>query len=258
MLNMLWHKAWLETRWRFVIGLVLLVLSACSTVFTYPQVVRLLSSMATPDLGGLIGRRVAESLALSRDYRGYVWSQLIRQNLLQTWALFAVLLGTGGLLSHGPGAGTLFTLSLPVSRRRVIGVRAATGLAELLMLALAPALAVPLLSPAVGQSYRVGEALVHALCLFVAGTVFFSLTTLLSTVFSGVWRPLLIVLCIGTVLGLFDLALRDVIPFSLFRVMSAEDYFRGRGLPWLGLFATAAASAAMLYGAAINFARRDF
>jgi len=88
--------------------------------------------------------------------------------------------------------------------------------------------------------------------------VFFSLATLLSTVFSGIWRPLLIVLCIGTVLGMFDLALRDLSPFSLFRLMSAEDYFRGNGFPWLGLFATVAASAAMLYGAAINLARRDF
>ena len=29
---MLWYKSWLETRWRFLIGLVLLMLSACGTV----------------------------------------------------------------------------------------------------------------------------------------------------------------------------------------------------------------------------------
>src|SRR5260370_15354436 len=37
-MNMLWYKSWLETRWRFLIGLVLLLFSALSTVFTYPQV----------------------------------------------------------------------------------------------------------------------------------------------------------------------------------------------------------------------------
>ena len=169
-----------------------------------------------------------------------------------------MLIGTGGLLAHGSGGGALFTLSLPVSRTRVLGVRAATGAAELLILALAPALLIPLLSPAVGQTYRIGDALIYGACLFLAGGVFFSLATLLSTVFSGIWRPLLIVLCIGAVLGMFDLALRDLSPFSLFRLMSAEDYFRGNGFPWLGLFATVAASAAMLYGAAINLARRDF
>jgi hypothetical protein len=40
--------------------------------------------------------------------------------------------------------------------------------------------------------------------------------------------------------------------------MSGEDYFRNRQLPWLGLLASAAISAAMLYGAAINVERRDY
>jgi hypothetical protein len=255
---MLWYKSWLETRWRFVIGLVLLMCSAASTVFTYPQVVGLLSGMATPELGGALGQRVRETLELSRDYRGYVWSQAFRQNLLQMWALFAVLIGTGGLLSQGSGDGTLFTLSLPVSRNRVIGIRAATGLAELLALAFVPALLLSVLSPAIGQTYGIGDALIHGACLFVAGAVFFNLAILLSTLFSGVWRPLLIALGVATVLGLFDLAMGDRSRFSVFGVMSAESYFRGRGLPWLGLLASAAASAAMLYGAVINFARQDF
>jgi hypothetical protein len=255
---MLWYKSWLETRWRFAIGLVLLILSACSTVFTYPAVVRLLSSATVPEMTGALGERVRDSIELSRSYRGYVWSQAVRQNLLQMWGLFAVLLGTGGLLRHGSGNGALFTMSLPVSRNRVLAVRAATGLAELLVLAVVPFLLFPLLSPAVGQSYDIADALTYAACLFIAGAVFFSLALLMSTVFSGVWRPLLIVLGVATVLGLSDLALRDVTPFNLFRVMSAEDYFRGHGLPWLGLLASAAASAAMIYGAVINLARQDF
>jgi hypothetical protein len=40
--------------------------------------------------------------------------------------------------------------------------------------------------------------------------------------------------------------------------MSAESYFRGGGLPWLGLLAGVLVSAAMLYGAAANISRRDF
>jgi ABC-type transport system involved in multi-copper enzyme maturation permease subunit len=255
---MLWHKSWLETRWRFAIGLVLLVLSVCSSVFTYPQAARLLSSVSVPDLPGALGERVRDTVALSRSYRGYVWSGPIRQNLLQMWALFAVLLGTGGLLAHHTGGGVLFTLSLPVSRTRVLMVRAATGLAELFVLALVPLLLLPLLSPAVGQSYRVSDALVHGACLFVAGTVLFTLALLLSTIFSGVWQPLLIVLAVAVMLGLADVALRDLIPFGLFRVMSGEDYFRGRGVPWLGLLLTAAASAALLYAAVVNYARQNF
>jgi hypothetical protein len=41
-------------------------------------------------------------------------------------------------------------------------------------------------------------------------------------------------------------------------VMSAESYFRGNGLPWLGLFAASGLTAVMLYSAAMNLERRDF
>ena len=255
---MLWYKSWLETRWRFVIGLVLLVFSAMSTVFTYPEVLRLISTAPAPDLGGALGRRVTETLSLARDFRGYVWSQWFRQNLLQLWGIFAVLLGTGGLVSQASGGGAIFTLSLPASRNRLLGIRAATALGELLILALVPPLLLPLLSAGIGQSYAVGDALVHGACLFVAGTMFFSLTFFLSTVFTDVWRPALIVFCLATVVGLFDLILRDLVPFSIVRVMSGESYFRNGGLPWLGLLASVAVSAGALYAASRNIARRDF
>ena len=254
---MLWYKSWLETRWRFVIGLALLILSAGATVLAYPQVLKLLPP-GKPNLGGEIGRRVTEAMELARDYRGYVWSQWFRENMPQIWALFAVLLGTGGLLSQASGGGALFTLSLPTSRNRLIGVRAATGLAELLVLAVIPSLVLSVLSPAVGQTYGVGDALVHGACMFIAGAVFFSLAFLLSTVFSDVWRPSLIVLCVATVLALCEQVFRDLSRYSIFQLMSGEVYFRSGGLPWLGLVASAALSVAMLYAAARNIARQDF
>jgi hypothetical protein len=255
---MLWYKSWLETRWRFVIGLLLLVLSATATVFAYPQVVKLLPMVSNVDLGGELGRRVAESAELARDYRGYVWSQWFGQKLTQQWTLFAALLGTGGLLAQSSGGGALFTLSLPVSRNRLVGVRAATGLAELLALAFVPSLLLPVFSPAVGQTYGIGHTLVHSACMFVAGSVFFSLAFLLSTVFSDVWRPLLIVLCSAIALGLSEYVFPELARYSLFRVMSAEAYFRGGRLPWLGLLASAALSVVMLYLATRNIARQDF
>jgi hypothetical protein len=255
---MLWHKSWLETRSRFLIGLALLVCSAGATVFAYPKVVELLAMMPAIDTGGEIGRRIREAADLSRQYRGYVWSQLYRQNLIQLWTIFAVLLGTGGLLSQSSGGGALFTLSLPASRTRLTAVRAATGLAELAVLALAPSLLLPLLSPGVGETYAVGDALAHAFCLFVAGAAFFSLAFVLSTVFSDIWRPLLITLFAAAILALVEAFADGASSFGLIRVMSGERYFRGGGLPWPGLFASVALSAAMLYGAAKNLARRDF
>ena len=40
--------------------------------------------------------------------------------------------------------------------------------------------------------------------------------------------------------------------------MDGETYFRDGGLPWLGLLASAAASAAMLFAASRKLARQDF
>jgi ABC-type transport system involved in multi-copper enzyme maturation permease subunit len=220
--------------------------------------VKLLPLVPSLDVSGEIGRRIREAAELSREYRGYVWSQWFRQNLAQTWTLFAALLGTGGLSAQTSGGGALFTLSLPISRMRLMAVRAATGLAELLALALIPSLMIPLLSPGVGETYSVGNAVIHSVCLFIAGSVFFSLAFLLSTVFTDVWRPLLIVVCVSTGLALAEQVFREISPFSLFRVMSAEAYFRGGVLPLGGLAATAAVSAAMLFAATKNIARQDF
>jgi len=95
---------------------------------------------------------------------------------------------------------------------------------------------------------------VHAICWFAAGAVFFSLALLFSTMFGDIWRPLLLACAVAVALAMSEFAL----PFGLFRVMSAESYFRTGSLPWAGLAASAAISAGVLYGAARNFTRRDF
>jgi hypothetical protein len=255
---MLWYKSFLETRWRFLIGFALVVFSAAGAVFAYPRVLQLMPLASTIEAGGEIGRRIREGVELARDYRGYVWSQWLRQSMSNLITIFAVLLGTGGLLSQASGGGALFTLSLPVSRDRLLAVRAITGLAELLLMAAAPPLVLMVLSPAVGKSYGLADALAHGFCLFVAGGVFFSLTFFMSTVFTDIWRPALVACAVAAVLGLCEPFIPVVARFSVFRVMTGQDYFYTRHLPWFGLIASTVASAAMLYGAARNIARQDF
>ena len=255
---MIWQNAFLDTRWRFLVGLVLLTVSAMFVALGYPNVAAVAAGAPAVPAGGLLGREIAEALALSRTYDGYVWSQWFRQNLIQMWGIFAVLLGTGGLVSQASGGGAIFTLSLPASRNRLLGVRAATGLVEILVLAIVPPLLVPVFSTAIGESYAVSDALVHGACMFIAGTMFFSLAFLLSTVFSDVWRPALIVFCVAVAVGLSDLVLRDLPLVSVVRLMSGEAYFRTGALPWQGLVASVVVSSALLYAASKNIARRDF
>jgi hypothetical protein len=256
---MLWHKSWLETRWRFAIGLALLACAGVAVVLVYPRV-KELAPMVTPpaDAPGELARKLRESLELARDYRAYLWSQWFSKQQIHMWTLFAVLLGTGGLVTQSARGGALFTLSLPVSRGRLLAVRAATGLAELAVLAVSSALLVAAASPAVGEHYAIGDAMVYAGCTVVAGSVFFSFAALLSTVFSDIWRPLGFALFAAIVLGLAEQVYPEVSRFSVFPVMSATSYFRGDGVPWLGLLVSAAISTAMLWGAARNIARQDF
>jgi ABC-type transport system involved in multi-copper enzyme maturation permease subunit len=169
--------------------------------------------------------------------------------------LFAVLLGTGGFYS---GRAALFTLSLPVSRGRLIAVNAGAGLAQWFALALIPSLLIPLLSPAIGEHYRVASALVHGFCLFCAGAMFFSLAVLLSSAFTDVWRPLLLTLFVAIVLAVFGAIVPAIERVSPFGLMSGETYFRTGAVPWRGVLGSLAVSAALLYAAAMNFARRDF
>src|SRR5712671_7858776 len=108
--RMLWYKSWLETRWRFLIGLGVLMCSAGGVVLLWPQVVKLMPAVPSLDLSGRLGREIKEAVELDSTYRGYIWSQWFRQNLPQMWTVFAVLLGTGGLLSRSAGSAALYTL----------------------------------------------------------------------------------------------------------------------------------------------------
>ena len=216
------------------------------------------SAIGATGTNGVINQQIKEAVQLASEYRGYVWLQWFRQNLPQTWTIFAALLGAGGLLAQTSGGGALFTLSLPVSRARLLGVRAATGLTELFLMAIVPALLIPAVSPLIGQTYSVTDAVVHSLCLFIAGTVFFNLAFLMSTVFTDVWRPALIAIVFALVLSFAEQVSPDVSRYGIFRVMTAQTYFRTGELPWAGLLATAGASAALCYAAVLNISRRDF
>jgi hypothetical protein len=152
----------------------------------------------------------------------------------------------------------LFTLALPVSRARLLGVRTAAGLAELFVLAMTSSLMLPLFSPAIGKAYSLGDTLIQAGCGFIVSAVFFSFAVLLSTMFADIWRPLLFPVLIAGALALIEQLQRAPHRFGIFSVMSAETYFKSGDVPWVGLLLSIAASAALLYGAVVNLERRDF
>jgi len=252
---MLWYKSWLDTRWRFLIALLVLAVMACGVVASYNFSRSLLPALADRpiDTSTTAGRLLKEALRIEQTYRGWVWVQWFRQNLLQTGTLFAIVLGSGGVISTSKGG--LFTLSLPASRADWMMTRAATGLGECLVLATVPSVALSVFSPIIGQHYSVVDVLVHGVCFFVAAALFYSLAFLLSTVFHDVWRPLGIAIGIACLIALLE-GLLDV--RGIFHLMSGYEYFASGSIPWVGLTSSAALSAALLYGAAANVAHKDF
>jgi hypothetical protein len=254
---MLWYKSWLDTRWRFAIGFVLLGCGAWLAVFGYPRLTRLVAAAPPIDTSTAAGRELNEIVALTRGFTGYVWSQWFRQTAANLGSLFAVLLGSGGLFTYG-GSGELYTLSLPAPRGRLLFTRAWVGLAELLLLAVVPSLIFTVMAPAIGERYALVNALVHATCLFASCAVLFSLALLLSTSYADVWRPMLITLAVAMVIALVEVPYRAIGRYSITHLMNGETYFRTGRVPWLGLAAAAALSAALIATAAVNVNRRDY
>jgi hypothetical protein len=254
---MLWHKAWLETRGRFITALLILTVMSGAKVYEYVVTLRMMP-LADSVLSGdnsPLGAALRDAVAVQREFRGFIWYNSFRDNLTLMGVIFAVLLGCGGLLAETKKGSALFTLSLPITRKQLLGVRTATGLAQCFAIAMIPPLVIPVLAPSIGQRFSIVDALAHGFCLFFVGALFFSLASFLSTMFADVWRPLLIAVSLACIAG----ALQFVAPeFGLFRVMSGETYFRTGALPWMGFLTTAVLASALLYSAAETLDRRDF
>ena len=85
----------------------------------------------------------------------------------------------------------------------------------------------------------------------------FAFSFFLSTVFSDVWRPALIVLCLAVLVALGE-QISGLSRYGVYGLMSGETYFRDGVLPWLGLVASAIVTAAAMSAAVANIARQDF
>ncbi len=253
---MLWYKAWLETRWRFVCALVLSAGLCVIVICAQPWVESL--QLEARGMGGQFDELIREAMALVSTYPGYVWSQWFAKNLLNIWTFFAVILGAGGVVAESARGSALWTLSLPLSRRRLLGVRAAVGALELLALALVPSLLVPALSPLIGKSYPLTTAVAYALIMYGGGLVLYTFTLLLSNIFGDQLKPIIIGLAVVFALGLLSLFSKTLADYGLYAVMSGQRlYFEGTP-PWAGLAASLAAAAALYLLALRVLERRDF
>lgn len=250
---MLWQKAWFDTRWRFLIGLAVLLVAACSTLYSYEVSRDLLATIGATNVpDSPLTEAIEEAVRIQREFPGYIWYQWFGGNLQALATLFAALLGTGSPLT---GRSALFALALPVGRGDWLRTRAVLGLAELAALVMVSSVAVAVGAPLFGESFGLGAALVHGTCAFVVSAVFFSLAVLLSTLFNDTWRPLLLTCAAALVVGLGEYVFPNG---GLFAVMSGQRYFETGSLPWLGLLVSIALCAVLLHAARTRLVKRDF
>jgi len=255
---MVWFKAWHCTRTKFLVLLAVLVIIATGDVFGWPALQTIVSATKVdPSSGGDggVAAKLNEAIAAEQTFRGYVWNEWFAGNFRSCFVLFSALLGSGSVLSAS-GRGMLFSLALPVARRRWLGARAGVGLVELFVLALVPSLVIALLATAVNESYSFVDAAVHGALIFVVGSVFFALAMLASALVDDLWRALLLTTVVALVLACADFLLPA--GYGLFATMSGRTFYYYGTVPWLGLIASAALTAALLYAAAAQLARRDF
>ena len=260
---MLWQKSWWETRWGTLAFMgVMLLFAVWRLPLGQTDLAQWYSSLQKRE--PIWSEESRGLLPLLNSYQGYMWYNWFKLLLLIMWPTFAVTMGATLVaascpwMAGGPGAAGLFTFSLPVSRRRVLLTHAALVAVEMMLVALAPSLMFPIAFRFIGADVAFGSAVVHALLLSLGGMVFVSLTFLLTAVFNSQLKAVAIGIVIVFAL-LFPIRPLEEFPWwNVYHVMSGETYFRYGQIPWLGLFASLAVSALMMFAAVRIYERRDF
>jgi ABC-2 type transport system permease protein len=163
---MFWYKAWRESRSRFLIS-AFVVIALCTVIVLFEDTLRAaLRAKAGPPVA----------------YVAYIYRLIYSGPVRGLFTIFALILGLGGLHREVAQKSIGFTLSLPVSRLKLVVVRAGIGLLQIVVLALLPVLLIQNLSPLVHESYPLSQTLQFSLLWMVGGAVVFSGAFLVSTV----------------------------------------------------------------------------
>ncbi len=253
---MLWKKSWWETRWLFLIGLGSILL-AYSLTFggSYDAASwteRLHRSAALSEI---------ERRALN-NYQAQTWALWFKMLLNFIWSYYSVFMGTACMMAacrrtSSQGAAGLFTLSLPVSRRKVILSQAAVGFSEMVVAALLPSLLLPIMARFHGQWFLWSDTMIYLLLTIFGGAVFFCFAILLTVIIGH--RFVVIGIVVALVIALFlpfqPLGTRP--GWNILGVMAGESYFYHGQIPWLGLLISLILSAVFMFTAVRIYERRD-
>jgi ABC-type transport system involved in multi-copper enzyme maturation permease subunit len=230
-------KAWQESRSRFFSALTLLMALVVYAVLTSP---------------GFLARYNVRFPDKPLMYSVYVWSGLFHYALQGLWVLAAFITTLGGFAREKATGTALFTLGLPVRRLHLFLIRAGVAWTESIVLGMASALLIPILSIFVGESYPFLQALAFGALMSTAGLVLLTFGLLISELFEGEFTALVLGLCALTAVFLSYKA-HTLHGWNVFDVMSATTYIDPNtqlltgSAPWPGLAISLLVSLGLLF-----------
>jgi ABC-type transport system involved in multi-copper enzyme maturation permease subunit len=249
--TMLWYKAWRESQNRFLTAAVVLI-GICAAVVLFQEMFKT--------------QLHAKSAPLN-TYFGYIYQRIYGGFARGIFLLLALVLGLGGLQRERAHGSISFTLALPVSRLRLMIVRAAVGVLQILVLCLVPVMLIPGLSFLVGESYPLSQALQFSVLWLGVGSVTFAVAFLASAIFKNEYSALAVSLVAFYV---YPLAVRlpslRRYPLHIHYIMNGTGmpYFNRQTdlligpLPWTVLAVMVAAALASIGLATLIIQEQDF
>lgn len=236
---MLWYKAWLETRSRFLTCLATLTIF-CAVFVHHAQ------GLLRPEW--------------TTDYNRLLF--VTQQFVVIMWILAVVLLGMGGIVREKAIGTSSLTLSLPVSRARLLGIRAGMGVLEAITLSVVPWVAIFLVSSLGKMPILITQVVFHVLLLIGGGLVYFAMAVLVSSLVEGEYTaPAVAFGLVLLAVMLFDAWLR---PYNVWRLVTGDyyvdrkTYLLSGHFPWLGTLACFSVAGLMLLASVRVIQRREF
>lgn len=235
---MLWYKAWLETRSRFLIALVVTTGLCVYRVYDL-------------DRGAMPWSKI--------DYY-YFALRSGHQLLTVTWTVAMTLLMMGGLLQEKGAGVSALTLVLPVSRRRLMGVRICAGLVESAVLAVIPWIAMFVVAALTGQVRSFRQVGFYLVLLAGGGAVFAGVATLVSSLIEGTYTAPMVSLGIVIACGNAPKSLDYLNPLDF---MGGRNYIGPSSMlmgpvPWVQFAANVCVAAFLILLSVKVIERRDF
>jgi hypothetical protein len=235
---MLWFKAWLETRWRFCF-------IAASILFAW----------ATPLWAPLFHLRAPAGVPESR-----LWLAVhVASVLLYIFA--AIFLAGSGINSQTTYAATsgfhpsmLFTLSLPVTRRRLLLVRAGLGALQTSVLVIVMAAYTLFDRP---EATTAAQLLTYLARAIVCTMPVYALSTMLACLFDEMWQFYGAFMCCVAAFVLQS-RIPGLSSLSPFRGMSLISYPIAGPIPWAPVIFSLALTAVLMYASTLIVQRKQY